>query len=106
MFGHVELRRNYYLDRESGKYVNLLDRYLDFYGGQMMSPAVRGLAIKLAVTGVSICEGAVALEELLAYTVISHEVIRQLVLQIVVVQKEKQSVAGDVIFVEVDGLYT
>src|SRR5699024_3071253 len=24
MFGHVELRRNYYLDRESGKYVNLL----------------------------------------------------------------------------------
>ena len=106
MFGHVELRRNYYLDRESGKYVNLLDRYLDFDGGQMMSPAVQDLAIELAVTGVSYRQASDALEKLLGYPVISHEGIRQQVLQIDVVPKEKQSVAGDVIFVEVDGLYT
>lgn len=106
MFGHVELRRNYYLDRESGKYVNLLDRYLDFDGGQMMSPAVQDLAIELAVTGVSYRQASDALEKLLGYPVISHEGIRQQVLQTDVVPKEKQSVAGDVIFVEVDGLYT
>src|SRR5690625_5182070 len=106
MFGHVELRRNYYLDGESGKYVNLLDRYLDFDGGQMMSPAVQDLAIELDVTGVSYSQASDALEKLLGYPVISHEGIRQQVLQTDVVPKEKQSVAGDVIFVEVDGLYT
>lgn len=106
MFGHVELRRNYYLDRESGKYVNLLDRYLDFDGGQMISPAVQDLAIELAVTGVSYRQASDALEKLLGYPVISHEGIRQQVLQTDVVPKAKQSVAGDVIFVEVDGLYT
>ena len=40
MFGYVELRRNYYLDRDTGKYLSLLDRHLDIDGGQMMSPAV------------------------------------------------------------------
>src|SRR5690625_8005988 len=53
IFGQVELRRNYYLDRETGKYLSLLDRHLDFDGEQMMSPAVQDLAIELAVTGVS-----------------------------------------------------
>ena len=34
MFGHVDLRRNYYLDRETGKYIFLLDQHLAFDGGQ------------------------------------------------------------------------
>src|SRR5699024_7568551 len=106
MFGHVELRRNYYLDRDTGKYLSLLDRHLDIDGGQMMSPAVQDLAIELAVTGVSYRQASDALEKLLGYPVISHEGIRQQVLQTDVVPKEKQSISGDVIFVEVDGLYT
>ena len=106
VFGHVELRRNYYLDRDTGKYLSLLDRHLDFDGGQMMSPAVQDLAIELAVTGVSYRQASDALEKLLGYPVISHEGIRQQVLQTAVVPKEKQSISGDVLFVEVDGLYT
>ena len=106
IFGQVELRRNYYLDRETGKYLSLLDRHLDFDGGQMMSPVVQDLAIELAVTGVSYRQASGALEKLLGYPVISHEGIRQQVLQTAVVPKEKQSISGDVLFVEVDGLYT
>src|SRR5690625_3783905 len=72
IFGHVELRRNYYLDRETGKYLSLLDRHLDFDGGQMMSPVVQDLAIELAVTGVSYRQASGALEKLLGYPVISR----------------------------------
>src|SRR5690625_3202100 len=53
VFGHVELRRNYYLDRDTGKYLSLLDRRHDFDGRTMRSPACEDIAIGLAVTGVS-----------------------------------------------------
>lgn len=49
----MELKRNYYQDRETGKYVYLLDQYLAFDGTKGMSPVVQDLAIELAVTGVS-----------------------------------------------------
>src|SRR5699024_9000160 len=81
MFGHVEFRRNYYLDRDTGKYLSLLDRHLDFVGGQMMSPAVQDLSIELAVMSVSYRQSSDALEKSLVYPVISHEGIRQQVLQ-------------------------
>lgn len=106
MFGHVDLRRNYYLDREAGKYVSLLDQHLAFDGGQMMSPVVQDLAIELAVTGVSYRQAANALETLLGYPVISHEGIRQQLLNTEVIPKEKQPLDKEVLFVEVDGLYT
>src|SRR5699024_5825055 len=69
MFGHVELRRNYYYDRVSEKYVSLLDHHLDFDGEQMLSPSVQDLAIELAVTGVSYRQASDALEKLLGYPV-------------------------------------
>src|SRR5690625_6848366 len=50
MFGHVDLRRNYYLDRETGKYTYLLDQHLAFDGGNMMSTVVQDLAIEYAVS--------------------------------------------------------
>lgn len=106
MFGHVDLRRNYYFDRETGKYVFLLDQHLDFDGGKMMSPVVQDLAIELAVSGVSYRQASDAIEKLLGYPVISHEGIRQQMLNTEVVPKEKQKLDSEVIFVEVDGLYT
>src|SRR5699024_2362755 len=48
MFGHVDVQRNYYFYRETGKYVSLLDQLLAFDGSQMMSPVVQDLAIELA----------------------------------------------------------
>src|SRR5690625_1755647 len=38
VFGQVELKRNYYRDKETGKYVYLLDQYLAFDGTKGMSP--------------------------------------------------------------------
>src|SRR5690625_1222214 len=89
VFGQVELKRNYYRDRETGKYVYLLDQYLAFDGSKGMSPVVQDLAIELAVTGVSYRQASESMERLLGYPVISHEAIRQQLLNTEVVQKNQ-----------------
>jgi len=71
-----------------------------------MSPVVQDLAMELAVTGVSYRQASKALEKLLGYQVISHEAIRQQVLNTEVMPKEPESIVQEVLFVEVDGLYT
>lgn len=106
LFGHVSLRRNYYLDRVTGDYVYLLDQYLKFDGGKGMSPVVQELGIELAVTGPSYRHAENALEKLLGYPVISHEGIRQQLINTEVLPREKETIKQDVLFVEVDGLYT
>ncbi|MEJ8778934.1 ISLre2 family transposase [Pseudogracilibacillus sp. ICA-222130] len=106
IFGTVELKRNYYQDRETGKHVYLLDQYLAFDGTKGMSPVVQDLAIELAVTGGSYRQASDAMEKLLGYPVISHEAIRQQLLNTEIVPEESISLNQDVIFVEVDGLYT
>ena len=101
------LGRNYYQDRETGEYVFLLDQYLNFDGTKGMSPVVQELAIELAVTGVSYRQAGQALEKLLGYPVISHEGIRQQLLNTEVIPEEAiVPLQQDVLFVEVDGLYT
>ncbi|MBY0053098.1 ISLre2 family transposase [Brevibacillus agri] len=105
LFGKVEVKRNYYLDRETGEYVYLLDRYLEFEGAGAFSPLVEEAAIEMAVTGSSYRKAADTLETLVGYRVISHEAIRQHLLKVEVIQKERQPVIRPVLFVEVDGLY-
>src|SRR5699024_3139551 len=87
-------------------YVYLLDQYLAFDGSKGMSPVVQDLAIELAVTGVSYRQASQAMEKLLGYSVISHEGIRQQLLNTEVVPEESVPLDQDVVFVEVDGLYT
>ena len=106
IYGSVELERNYYQDRETGEYVFLLDQYLSFDGTKGMSPVVQELAIELAVTGVSYRQAEQALESLLGYPVISHEGIRQQLLNTEVIPEKDVPLQNDVLFVEVDGLYT
>src|SRR5690625_1239340 len=89
VFGQVGLKRNYYQDRETGKYVYLLEQYLAFDGTEGMSPVGQDLAIELAVTGVSYRQAGNAIEKLLGYPVISHEGIRQQLLNTEVVQKNQ-----------------
>src|SRR5690625_5872708 len=71
-----------------------------------MSPVVQDLAIELAVTGVSYRQASESMERLLGYPVISHEAIRQQLLNTEVVPKKSAPLEQDVVFVEVDGLYT
>ncbi|MCD8511321.1 MAG: ISLre2 family transposase, partial [Bacillus sp. (in: Bacteria)] len=106
VFGRIELKRNYYKDRETGGYVYLLDHYLQFDGSKGMSPVVQDLAMELAVTGVSYRQAGKAIEKLLGYRVISHESIRQQVINTEVLPKEAETLDHEVLFVEVDGLYT
>jgi hypothetical protein len=106
LFGRVEIQRNYYQDRDTGKYVYLLDQYLAFDGTKGMSPVVQDLAIELTVTGVSYRQAGKALEKLLGYPVISHEGIRQQLLHTEVVSDKPVPLKQDVLFAEVDGLYT
>lgn len=105
LFGQVEVRRNYYRDREKEEYVYLLDRHLEFEGGGNFSPLLEEAAIELAITGPAYRKAANTLETLLGYRVISHEAIRQHVLQITSLPKAKEPINGSVLFVEVDGLY-
>src|SRR5699024_652798 len=67
VFGQVELKRNYYQDRKTGKYVYLLDQYLAFAGTKGMSPVVQDLAIELTVTEVSYRQASNAMQKLLGY---------------------------------------
>ncbi|WP_440895073.1 ISLre2 family transposase [Amphibacillus sp. Q70] len=106
VFGQVELKRNYYQDKVTGKYVYLLDQYLAFDGTKGMSPVVQDLAIELAVTGASYRQAGKVLERFLGYPVISHEGIRQQLLHTEVVPEESVPLEQDVLFVEVDGLNT
>ena len=62
-------------------------------------------AIELAVTGPSYRQAANTLETLLGYRVISHEAIRQHLLDVEMIRKEPQSLRQPVLSVEVDGLY-
>ncbi|WP_374723778.1 UPF0236 family transposase-like protein [Calidifontibacillus erzurumensis] len=105
LFGDIQLERNYYKDQEKGEYVYLLDRYLEFEGGGSLSPMVEETALEMAISGPSYRKAADMLETLLGYRVISHETIRQHLLQISTIPKDRQPVDGSVLFVEVDGLY-
>lgn len=106
VYGRIEIKRNYYKDRETGKYVYLLDQHLAFDGAKGMSPIVQDMAIELATTGVSYRQAGKALEKILGYRVISHEGIRQQLLNTEVVPAEQVPVEKEILFVEVDGLYT
>ena len=106
MFGSVRMKRNYYRDRLKGKYICLLDHYLTFEGSKGFSPAVGEMAMELAATGPSYRHASSTLEKLLGYSVASHEAIRQHLLQTEVVPSSPVDLKNDVLFIEVDGLYT
>jgi len=105
LFGSIEVSRNYYYDRENNKYMFLLDQHLQFEGAKGLSPLVQEMAMELAVEGQSYRSASHTLEKLLGYSVISHESIRQHLLQTEVVQNLSVTPGRPVLFVEVDGLY-
>ena len=105
LFGSVQVNRNYYYDRESRKYISLLDQHLQFEGAKGLSPLVQEMAMELAVEGQSYRNASHTLEKLLGYSVLSHETIRQYLLQTKVVNRPSETPERPVLFVEVDGLY-
>lgn len=104
-FGSIIINRNYYRDREKGGYVYLLDHYLEFEGSKGFSPLVETMAMEMAVQGTSYRHASSMIEKLLGYKVISHETIRQHLLQTEVTFVKPTDQLRKVLFVEVDGLY-
>ena len=107
VFGNIRFKRRLYMDRQTGKYVYLLDQHLRFEGRGKVSPHLLETAIAFAAEGPSYRDSARRLEQLLGYPVLSHEAIREKLIE----QAEKPVKAVEkrkarVLFVEVDGLYT
>ena len=107
MFGHIRFKRRLYHDRQSGKYVYLLDRMLQFEGRGKVSPHLEETAIAFASQGPSYRDSEKKLEQLLGYKVFSHQAIRE---KLLARAEQNTSVVerrtARVLFVEVDGLYT
>lgn len=108
-FGEITFKRRLYQDRHQGSHVYLLDQALAFDGQSGISPRLEEWAVELATIGPSYAEAAKQIETLLGYQAISHETIRQCLIKrseeaarFVPSQKKK----AEVLFVEVDGLYT
>jgi hypothetical protein len=107
VFGSIRFKRRLYMDRQTGKHVYLLDQHLQFEGRGKVSPHLLETAIAFAAEGPSYRDSARRLEQLLGYPVLSHEAIREKLIQradqpVKAVEKRKVSV----LFVEADGLYT
>lgn len=83
----------------------LLDQHLQFYGAKGLSPLVQEMAMELAMEGSSYRHVSGTLEKLPGYSVISHEAIRQHLLQTDVVPSLSIHSAKCVLFVEADRLY-
>lgn len=105
LLGEVEVRRNYYVDREKGIPICLLDHFLAFDGAKSISPLLEETAIELAVSSSSYRRAAETLETIIGYAVMSHETIRQLVLEAEVNPHRAMPRRGRVLLVEADGLY-
>jgi hypothetical protein len=107
VFGNVRFKRRLYQDRQSGKYVYLLDQMLQFERRGKVSPHLEETAIAFASQGPSYRDSEKRLEQLLGYNALSHQAIREKLLA----KAEQDTVAearrpARVLFVEADGLYT
>jgi len=111
--GEVTITRRYYLDRETGKYVFLVDETLNLPEDTRVSPALAELVLHQAVLTPSYRAAAASLAEMLDKPVLSHETVRQIVKKAGLAMeaelakdyeaKEKRRV--DVLFMEVDALH-
>ncbi|WP_353947926.1 ISLre2 family transposase [Sporolactobacillus sp. Y61] len=104
--GNVSFVRNYYWDRKAREHVFLLDRFLSFAGPKHFSPAFEQWTLEEAVESASYRKAAAQIEKFLGYRAISHETIRQQVLETKILPPETQLPAPKVLFLETDGLFT
>lgn len=113
LFGDLEYCRRYYFDRETGRYVYLLDEVLGVDSGRI-SPGLAVVAAIQAVIGPSYRAARDSLKQFYGHQVVSHETIRQLILRLgEFLEKEeagkREGPEGkrrvSVLFVEADGYW-
>ena len=113
LMGDIEYKRRYYLDKDAGEYVFLLDELLEIEAGRA-SPGLAMAAVLQAVTGPSYRAARDNLKRFYGHQVASHEWIRQMVLdtweQIKSEEEKRRAKAEgarkvDILFVEADGYW-
>jgi len=111
MVGKIRVNRRYYWDRYEKKWVYLLDQVLGTDTGGKVSACLKELAILWATKGPSYRDTRNRLEDLFGHQVISHEKIRQILIQTSetlgkkIMEKPVKKKAK-VLFIEADGLWT
>jgi len=113
LVGEIRIKRRYYLDTETGEYVYLLDEWLGLPPYEQASPGVEEVAVLWATKGTSYRDARDRLKELYGYQVLSHETIRQRLLQTaarlkVLLEQEAEGMGlrrREALFIEADGIW-
>ncbi len=114
LFGKLRFSRRTYLDRETGQIVALLDEALGLEKRERLSPGLVEVAVLEGVEGASYRAARDSLERIYEYPPVSHETIRQRVLEVgdaigEDLKRELADPAGErkvpVLLIEADGLY-
>lgn len=110
----VDFQRRRYYDREKKKHVYLLDEALGLVPREQLSPGLKAAMLTQAVTTSSYRKAAESLTSLLGFPAVSHESIRQAVIEVGTAleaagAEEREDPQGDrqvdVIFLEADGMH-
>lgn len=114
LFGTVRIERRYYLDRESGEYVALLDKELGLGGGSRLSPGLEQAVVFQGVNGPSYRMAVEGLAAVYGYAPVSHETMRRRVQatgELIADEERRCQEEGDgvrrvpVLIIEADGLH-
>ena len=111
MFGSIRIDRRYYWDNQAKEWVFLLDRALDFETKEQVSACLKELVVLWATKGPSYRDVRDRLKDLYGYQIISHEKIRQVLIQASETLRgtmEEKPVKKRVktLFIEADGFWT
>lgn len=109
----VAFTRRRYIDKETGKYMYLLDEALELPHRERISPGLRATVLTQATTTSSYRKAAESIKALVGFSAVSHETVRQVVKSVGSGIQEAISNALEdpqgqrkvkVLFAEVDGL--
>lgn len=112
MVGSININRRYYWDRREKKWVFLLDQALDLGAREQISACLKELVVLWGTKGPSYRDARDRLKDLYGYQVLSHEKIRQILVQASEMLKNSlnEKPAGkrtvDILFIEADGFWT
>ncbi len=112
MVGSIDINRRYYWDKREKEWVFLLDQALKLSAGKQISACLKELVVLWGTKGPSYRDVRDRLKDLYGHQVLSHEKIRQIVIQASAVLKNsfKKKPAGkrtiDTLFIEADGFWT
>jgi hypothetical protein len=115
MLGTITINRRYYWDKENKEWVYLLDRTLGFEGRERVSSGLKELVVLWATKGPSYRDVQDRLKDLFGHQVLSHEKIRQILIQVSDAFKQKNTTFSeeptfkrhvDILFIEADGFWT